>query len=317
VSAAPTVEVLIPHHNRIDSLRATLDSLRRQTAPASVCVVDNASTDGSREVLAAEYPEVRVVALERNYGFGAALNRGARESEADLLVLLNNDAVADERFVERVRDRFAATGAEMVAACLRAPSGEVESLGVELDRSLNPYDAAHGAAFEELPGLRVEPLGPSGGAGGYAREAFAAVGGFDERIFAYLEDADLALRMRLAGMSCAVAPDAFVWHHHSATLGARSAAKNELLAYARGYLHWRYGRSLSLGQRARALATDAVVYAGKAVIDRDLGSVRGRLRLRREVRGAARPPRDPRFADLPLLELGWRESLARRLARRR
>src|SRR5690606_14357589 len=147
VSAAPTVEVLIPHHNRIDSLPATLDSLRRQPAPASVCVVDNASTDGSREVLAAEYPEVRVVALERNYGFGAALNRGARESEADLLVFLNNDAVADERFVERVRDRFAATGAEMVAACLRAPSGEVESLGVELDRSLNPYDAAHGAAF--------------------------------------------------------------------------------------------------------------------------------------------------------------------------
>lgn len=317
MSAAPSVEVLIPHHSRIDSLRATLDSLRRQSAPAAVCVVDNASTDGSREVLARDYPEVRVVALERNYGFGAALNRGARESDADLLVFINNDAVADERFVERIATAFAESGAEMVAACLRAPNGEVESLGVQLDRSLNPYDAAHGAAFETLGELRVEPLGPSGGAGGYARQAFAAVGGFDERLFAYLEDVELALRMRLAGMSCAVAPDAFVWHHHSATLGARSAAKNELLGYARGYLHWRYGRSLTAGERARALATDAIVYAGKAVIDRDLGSLRGRLRLRRDVRGERRPPGDPRVADLPLLELRWREALGRRLARRR
>src|SRR5690606_13959814 len=154
-------------------------------------------------------PEVRVVALERNYGFGAALNRGARDSEAELLVFINNDAVADDRLVERIGARFAAGGAQMVVASLRAPSGEVESLGVQLDRSLNPYDAAHGAAFGELGSLGIIPLGPSGGAGAYARDAFAAIGGFDEQLFAYLEDVELALRMRLAGMSCAVAPDAF------------------------------------------------------------------------------------------------------------
>ena len=149
------------------------------------------------------------------------------------------------------------------------------------------------------------------------RDAFERMGGFDESIFAYLEDADLAIRMRLEGMVIGFAPDAIVWHEHSATLGSGSAAKNELMGYSRRYLLWKHGRGLSPGRRLQAHLTDTVVYLGKAAIDRNLGAVRGHVRAWREHRGQPRPVADPGFESLPFLELGPFEALARRLDRRR
>jgi N-acetylglucosaminyl-diphospho-decaprenol L-rhamnosyltransferase len=310
------VEVLIPHRDRAAGLARTLDSLRSQSRPAAVCVVDNDSSDGTIEMLAHRYPEVRVVELDRNLGFGAALNRGIAGSAADLVALINNDAVADPAFVELLVAEAERTGADMVAGCLRSPAGPVESLGVEVDRSLTTYDVGHGLADPSLYD-GPPPLGPSGGAALFDRAAFERVGGFDEGFFAYLEDVALAIRMRLAGARCGLAAGAVAWHEHSGTLGARSDAKNELLGFSRGRLLWKYGSSLTASERLRGQATDAIVYAGKAVIDRNLGSVRGRLRARREHRGRRRPGPEAAFRDLPVADLGLRESLGRRLGRRR
>ena len=313
--AEKRIEVVIPHYNGAIEMRRTLDALGEQTLRPAICVVDNGSTDDSVAMLTRDYPDVRVVSLERNVGYSAAVNAGARTSNARLLVVLNDDAVADPELIERVDAAQRRADAEMVAACLRSPDGRVESLGVEVDRALNPYDACHGAEFSR--NLEARPLGPCGGAAAYLREAFESLGGFDETIFIYYEDVDLAIRMRLAGMSCAPAPDAFVWHEHSATVGARTSRKNELLGFARGYLLWKYGRNLSLAERASGLASDLVVYAGKAVVDRNAGALRGRVRAWHAVRGRPRPAADPRFDDLPLLRLRLREALHRRLIRRR
>jgi N-acetylglucosaminyl-diphospho-decaprenol L-rhamnosyltransferase len=315
MSPAVGIEVLIPHHNGADSLGRTLTSLREQTLVAPVCVVDNASSDRTAAMLAEDYPEVRVMRMERNLGFGAALNRGVAESTARLVIFLNNDAVADGRFIERIDAAQHETGAEMIAACLRGSDGRVESIGVEMDTGLNAYDCRHGEHFGPEPSSAA-PLGPTGGAAGYLKEAFEAVGGFDEALFAYLEDVDLAVRMRLAGYRCAVAADAFAWHRHSATLGARSERKNELLGFGRGYLLWKYGQSLGARGRLTAQLSDAVVYVGKAVIDRNLGAFRGRLRARRTLLARERPPQTA-LDRLPLLRLSPRQALARRLARRR
>lgn len=313
--AEKRIEVVIPHYNGAIEMRRTLDALGEQTLRPAICVVDNGSTDDSVAMLTRDYPDVRVVSLERNVGYSAAVNAGARTSNARLLVVLNDDAVADPELIERIDAAQRRADAEMVAACLRSPDGRVESLGVEVDRALNPYDACHGAEFSRS--LEARPLGPCGGAAAYLREAFESLGGFDETIFIYYEDVDLAIRMRLAGMSCAPAPDAFVWHEHSATVGARTSRKNELLGFARGYLLWKYGRNLSLAERASGLASDLVVYAGKAVVDRNAGALRGRVRAWHAVRGRPRPAADPRFDDLPLLRLRLREALHRRLIRRR
>lgn len=294
-----------------------LDALRRQTLPSTTCVVDNGSTDGSQELLRGEFPEIRYVRLARNYGFGRALNRGVRTSSAELVIFLNNDAAPDERFVERMVEAQSTGGAEMVAGCLRQPSGEIDSLGVEIDTCLNAYDVARGEAYgSPAHSSLAPPLAPTGGAAAFMRESFLAVGGFDEAIFAYLEDVDLGIRMRMIGMRCALAYGAYAWHAHSSTLGSGSAEKNRLLAKSRGYLLWKYGANLTPRERLQGFVADLAVYAGKAVFDRNLAAFRGRAENLRACRSRPRPAPDPRLARVPLVDVSLRESLRRRLARR-
>lgn len=308
-------EVLIPHHTGREGLRRALDSLRRQTLDAAVCVLDNGSTDGSREMLAGDYPEVRVVSLGANHGFGAALNAGIRSSEAPTVCFLNNDAEADERFVEELLTVAAASGAEAVAGVLRLADGSIDTAGVQADRSLIAYDHLHGEPYPP-PEATPAPLGPCGGAAAFDRAALLSLGGFDEGFFAYLEDVDLAIRLRLAGFGCAIAPRAFAWHRHAGTLGAGSAVKNRLLGRGRGRLLWKYGAALAPAARARGSLIDGITYLGQLALDRNLGAVRGRLEERRAHRGEPRAAA-PDLAPLPLLELGALESLRRRWGRGR
>ena len=313
-AALPSAEVLIPHFNRAESLRRTLEALERQTHPVPVRVVDNASPDGTLEMLRAEFPAVAVTELQSNLGFGSALNRAVGDTDAAVLIFLNNDAVPDERFCEELLTTQAETGAEMVAACLGRPDGRIESLGVEVDGSLIAYDVGYGEEREGAPARHPEPpLAPSGGAAAFSREAFLEAGKFDEGFFAYLEDVDLGIRMRMLGMRCALAPGAMVWHEHSGTLGPGSEAKNRLLGSGRGRLVRKYGRNLTWAARARGLVIDGAVYAGKALIDRNLGAVRGRAEARRAV---PRGPADPRFDRVPVVDRGLLPSLRVRLGRR-
>ena len=309
------VEVLIPHHRGRESLARAITSLERQSAAVGICVADNGSDDGSRELLAAEHPGVRALELGANRGFGAAVNAAARTSEARLICLMNNDAEADERFCEELVAAAERTGAEAVAGVLRLPDGTIDSAGVEADRSLVAYDHLHGKPYPPAAGTG-DPLGPCGGAALYEREAFLSMGGFDEGFFAYLEDLDLAIRMRLAGIKCALAPRAFAWHRHAGTLGAGSAGKNRLLGRGRGRLLWKHGGGLGFGDRLRGLVVDGVTYAGQLAMDRNAAAIRGRLEERRARRGEARPPA-PDLADLPLLDVGAAESLRQRFARGR
>jgi GT2 family glycosyltransferase len=311
------VEVLIPHLDRRLSLLRTLDSLRAQTVAVAVCVADNGSTDGSLEMLATDYPEVRVIELGRNLGFGAAVNRAVEGSEALSVVLINNDAVAEPDFVERLIEARNESGSPAVAGCMLALDGTIESLGVEVDRRLSPFDCCHGAAPGSREAAAAQPLGPSGGAALYDRQAFLALGGFDERIFAYLEDVDLAIRARLAGFNCASAPTAVVHHEHSATLGAGSARKNELMGYSQGFLDWRYGVNLSRGERIGSTFVKAVVYSGKALIDRNVGVSRGWAAARRDLKRGVKPAGEEGWSRLPLAQLSIGAALKRRLGRRR
>jgi glycosyltransferase involved in cell wall biosynthesis len=311
--------VVVPHRDDLASLRGTLDALRAQTRPPdSVCVVDDASSDATPEVVPVEYPEVRYVRLEHNAGFGAACNTGVRTSTADVVLLLNNDTVADARFVEEVMAVREATGAAMVAACLRKRDGTVDSFGIEVDRSLVAFDALHGEPYDPARAARRTPLAPCAGAGAYERGAFLRAGGFDEAMFAYLEDVDLGLRLALAGEHCAVAPCAFAWHLHSAYWGSGTARKNERMGDSRGHIVWKYRSGLSRRARARGWVIDLVVYAGQVAIDRNAGALRGRWRgwRRRRALGPSGVPAHA-LGQLPYVEVTLREALARRLARRR
>ena len=94
------VTVVIPNYNGIKYIRDCMDSLRRQNyEPFEVLVIDNASKDGSLEILMQEYPEARVIALEENTGFCYAVNLGIRESKTPYVILLNNDTIVKPDFV--------------------------------------------------------------------------------------------------------------------------------------------------------------------------------------------------------------------------
>jgi GT2 family glycosyltransferase len=308
--------VMIPHWNRADRLRRALRALEVQTVRVPVWVIDNGSTDETHEMLAREFDQVRCLRLNANRGFGGALNEGVRRSSAGLVIFLNNDAVADRRFVEEMIAAQAASGAEMIAGCLRAGDGTVESVGVEIDRSLIAYDVGHGESHEELLARpELAPLAPSGGAAAFVREAFLSVGGFDEGFFAYLEDVELGIRMQMGGMRCVAAPRAFAWHEHSTTLGPGSSAKNRLMGRSRAYLLWKYRAALDLPARLRGMLIDGLVYSGQALVHGNAGALRGRLEARSELAARRPPPPDPRFAAVPAVRRATRHSLGIRLRR--
>jgi GT2 family glycosyltransferase len=304
--------VYIPNYNGSQRLGQTLRSLHDQTRPVDVVVVDNGSSDDSLELLREEHPEVSVLALERNLGFGPAINRAAQAHPHDPLILLNNDARAEPRFVEALLDA-AAEGVQAVAGVLlqeRAP-GLIDSAGVVADRTLMGFDHLHGEPLEVLA-TAADPLGPSGGAALYARAAFDAVGGFDERIFLYYEDLDLALRMAAAGARCRLAPQATAVHAYSASLGAGSGAKFVHTGWSRGYMLRRYGVMSRPRDAARVLATEGAICAGQLLLDHTAAGLRGRLRGWREGGGAG-PQELPASG---LLEISAREALALRKKRR-
>jgi N-acetylglucosaminyl-diphospho-decaprenol L-rhamnosyltransferase len=304
--------VYIPNFNGAERIGRALSSLREQSRPVDVVVADNGSSDGSLELLHEEFPEVAVLALGRNLGFGPALNRAVAEHRADPLILLNDDAEADPRFVEALLDA-AAEGVQSVAGVMlqeRSPE-LIDSAGVVADSTLMGFDYLHGeplAAAATAP----DPLGPTGGAALYDRAAFEAVGGFDERIFLYYEDLDLALRLAAAGGRCRLAGGATAVHAYSASLGAGSGRKFAHTGWSRGYMLRRYGVMSHPRLALRTLACEGALCTGQLLMDRTAKGIGGRLRGWRE--GGGLPPHDLDGAEL--LDISAREALALRRRRR-
>ena len=122
----------------------------------------------------------------------------------------------------------------------RQPS-RIDTAGMQLDRTLLVFDYLNGEPVACLDQGVPDPIGPSGAAAAFDREAFLAAGGFDETLFAYWEDVDLVLRMRARGERCALAAGARGIHDHSATLGSGSPRKNYLTGFGRGYVLRKWG----------------------------------------------------------------------------
>ncbi len=289
-----TVSIVIPNWNGAHLLRTCLDSLRRQTYPDfETIVVDNASSDNSRELLAREYPDVRVVAMTANRGFAGGVNAGIRAARGRIVVLLNNDTEADPTWLEELV-RPLANGARiaMVASKLRL-FDEREKLhsagdfyrvdGIPGNRGVWEVDRGQYDSPDALPPV----FGACGGAAAYRREAFDSVGLFDEELGSYCEDVDWNWRARLLGLDCAFAPNAIVYHKLSATGGGPRASyfvgRNFILVLVKNYpagLWKKYG--------ARILA------AQLSITWHALRSWRGeaaRARLRGQLAGLAAVPR--------------------------
>jgi N-acetylglucosaminyl-diphospho-decaprenol L-rhamnosyltransferase len=303
--------IYIPNYDGERWLPRTLQSLRAQTERLDVVVVDNGSSDGSVAAVRADFPEVTLLELGANLGFGPALNRAVAAHPADRIVLLNSDVECEPGFCAALLG--GSEEAAMVAGVLlqEAEPRLIDSAGIVADHTLMGFDYLHGepvAAAERA----ADPLGPTGGAALYRRDAWEEVGGFDERIFLYYEDLDLALRIAARGGRCRLAPGARALHAYSPGLGAASGAKYARTGWSRGYMLRRYGVMQEPALAVRALATEGAIGLGQLLRDRTAQGLTGRLRGYRA--GAGLPRREVGSAEL--LPISGREALALRRRRR-
>ncbi len=224
----PRISVITPLFNCLDLTRAMVESLRR-TMPGRIAheiiLVDDGSTDGTRDWLATLGDPFRVVLNERNIGFGAATNRGAAAARGRILALLNNDLVLTRGWLDPMLSALGALGnrAGFVGNVqVNAVTGKVDHAGIYFNRKCKPeHDRREpGLASSVFFPLREVPA-VTGACVLVRADVWRRFGGFDGAFVNGCEDVDLCLRMRDAGLVNAVALRSRVLHHVSASPGRK------------------------------------------------------------------------------------------------
>jgi O-antigen biosynthesis protein len=215
---------VIPLFNGLTHTRECLRTLQA-TLPAGlgheIILVDDGSTDGTRDWLATLAPPCRVLLNERNLGFAGACNRGAAAATGELLFFLNNDLVLTPGWFEPMRDLLRRPDTGLVGNVqLRAATGELDHAGVTFDAKGKPgHDHARPLAAR-LRGWRAVPA-VTGACLALRRPIWEKLGGFDEGFRNGGEDIDLCLRARAAGLRTLVSLRSVVRHHVSASTGRK------------------------------------------------------------------------------------------------
>ncbi len=305
------IDVVIPAYNHYELTSSCLRHLAAQTVPHNVIVVDNGSTDETRESLARDWPEVQILALEHNHAFTRAVNLGVAAGRGEHIVLMNNDVDLRPDCLEHLLAPLRRDPRLGSVATVLLTVGEqaIDSVGVTTDVTLAGFPRLQGLAPERAREEQPVLTGPEGTTAAYRRAAWEQVGGLDESIQAYMEILDLVWRLRVAGWTTTCATEAIGVHLGSATFGRGSAGQRRLAGFSRGYLLRRYG--VLRGRFApRTLLTETLVVSGDAVLTRDLAALRGRLAGWRAARGMERRPRPP--AEAIDATITFRDSLALR-----
>jgi GT2 family glycosyltransferase len=284
------VSAIVVNWNGKDYLPACLDALLAQDPPpAEVLVVDNHSTDGSRDLLAARYPGLRVIDTGRNAGPCHARNVGAAAARNELCLFVDNDVVLHPG---ALRELLACLAADPRAAMVQARSvcgddpevvhydgGDLHFLGTLVLRNwYRPRAEAH------------DPQGPVGAAIALCflakRSAYLEVGGFDENLFILYEDNEFSWKLRMRGHTVWVSPRA-VCTHHGGTKGLSVRGSGDYPG-RRTFLHSRnrwYVLITCMRWRTFVLTMPAqllygIVYAGFGVRRGHLGDwLRGKWEL--------------------------------------
>jgi GT2 family glycosyltransferase len=243
-----------------------------------------------------------ILPLRRNVGFARAVNIAAGRIQHDgLMITLNPDTIPAPGFVESLIEPLAGDerlGSTAGTLVFSSNPAVVASAGIAVHRNGVALDARLGEKVDELPPRPYPVFGASGGAAAYRLTAFRSTGGFSESFFMYLEDVDLAWRLRLQGWETVAVPRATAAHDYSSSAGEGSPFKRRLLARNR---IWTLARTLPksiwIRDRAAIVAFD-VLAAGHGTITLDRASLQGRaaavaglpmrLRERREIHSRAK-----------------------------
>ena len=232
--------VVIPNWNGRRYLEPLFEDLRSQTRPpAEIVVVDNGSTDGSREWVSAHGG--RVIGFEYNRGFAAAVNEGVRNAECGIAAVLNNDLRLDPRWMEIMTAGLGnasfAVGKVLSLNDRRRIDGTFDTVCRGGTAWRCGAGALDGPTWSEARAVVIPPFT----AVVVQRDVYLALGGLDEQFESYLEDVDFGLRCASNGHAGRYMPEALAWHAGSATLGrwhprtVRQIARNQVFLIARHY----------------------------------------------------------------------------------
>lgn len=218
------VTVVIVNWNGEPFLERCLSALAEQTLkPHDIILVDNASTDRSAAIIQ-QFPNMRLIALDRNTGFAYANNLAIRlASEASVwIALINTDAFAEPRWLEELllsaqrNPAFAVFGSRLLKA---SDPSTLDGVGDVYHMSGLVWRMGHG--MPTTAEHEREVFSPCAAAALYRRSALRELDGFDEDYFCYLEDVDLGFRLRLAGYHCLSVPQSVAHHVGSGTTGGQ------------------------------------------------------------------------------------------------
>jgi len=218
------VSVIIPNYNGAKYIRVCLDSLSKQTFAAfDIIVVDNGSTDDSCDVLEKEYCNVKLIKLDRNYGFSKAVNKGIKDCNSEFIVLLNNDVEVEPDWllnlvncIEKDENIFSCSS-KMIRYYDRS---KIDDAGDEY--CILGWAYKRGDGQDILKYMQNDEVFSScAGAAIYRKEVLDEIGYFDENFFAYMEDVDISFRAKIHGYKNIYCSDAVVYHIGSATSGSK------------------------------------------------------------------------------------------------
>ncbi|HLJ14315.1 MAG TPA: glycosyltransferase [Bryobacteraceae bacterium] len=224
--ASHAASVVIPNWNGRDLLEKYLPSVVAAlagNAANEIVVVDNGSSDGSAEFLRQRFPGVKLVALDRNLGFGGGSNAGFRAASNDIVVLLNSDMRVEGDFLAPLLSAF--TDERIFAVSCQIFFTDPSRMREETGLTQGSWDRGSLRVRHRIDNTIHEPYPCFYGGGGscaFDKRKFFALGGFDPLLDPfYLEDTDLGYLAWKRGWKVLYQPNSVVFHEHRGTIGKR------------------------------------------------------------------------------------------------
>lgn len=223
--------IIIPNYNGEAFLDSCLNSIIKSAKLCSnlnieVIVVDNASKDNSLSIIK-KYLEIanwklEIVFLQKNHGFGYAINQGVKKSQYENLLIINNDIIIDKNWFKNI---VKAVNSNPNYACyyglvLNKDGTKIESSGFKFYKSGKAININNNKKYQRSKSYDLNPVSIWGAPASiviYKREIFNKLNGFDEQYFAYIEDVDLCYRLNKNNYQTLFIPSAISYHTGGAT----------------------------------------------------------------------------------------------------
>jgi GT2 family glycosyltransferase len=237
----PSVSVIVLNYNGLQYMEdcfGSLSQLDYPTGSVELVLADNGSDDNSVEYVREHFPQVRIIQLDRNYGFCGGNNRAVAQSQNEYVALLNSDMRVEPRWLAGLVE---ALDNEPEAVCSASKILTWDGRAMDFGGLLVSFvghgraDGHHDPDTTAYDGLRYI-LGPCGGSMLIDRQVFLEVGGFDEDFFMYFDDIDLGWRLWALGHKVVFAPQSICYHIHYGSSSKLPQAK-VLYLYERNALY--------------------------------------------------------------------------------